>query len=82
MSSDAMTDMHLAVGFLAIQSVDTQTASPQRSSIQVLSYISVFLSIGAIVAGLFLLRHQGDLRVNISSTVSDISSIITIGRSC
>ena len=62
-------DLGLDLGhFLSsIQSVDTQTASPHRSSIQVLSHISVFSSISTIVAGLFLLRHQGHLRVNASS---------------
>ena len=64
-----VSEIRLIVGFLQIQSVDTHTESPRRSPIQILAYISVFFSVGTIVTGLFLLRHQGVLRVNKSSTV-------------
>ncbi|KAK7026847.1 hypothetical protein VNI00_015389 [Paramarasmius palmivorus] len=46
------------VAFLAIQSVDEDTANPGRSPAQITSYLSVMASIGSILIGLMLTRKN------------------------
>ncbi|KAK1225364.1 hypothetical protein PQX77_011697 [Marasmius sp. AFHP31] len=46
------------VAFLAIQSVDEGTNSPNRSPAQVLTFLSVVSSIGSVLIGLMLIRKQ------------------------
>uniref|UniRef100_A0A0W0GDU7 WW domain-containing protein n=1 Tax=Moniliophthora roreri TaxID=221103 RepID=A0A0W0GDU7_MONRR len=46
------------VAFLAIQSVDEDTASPNRSPAQIASYLSVVASIGSVIIGLMLARKN------------------------
>ncbi|KAK7026858.1 hypothetical protein VNI00_015400 [Paramarasmius palmivorus] len=46
------------VAFLAIQSVDEDTANPDRSPAQIASYLSVVASIGSVIIGLMLQRKN------------------------
>ncbi|KAK7026848.1 hypothetical protein VNI00_015390 [Paramarasmius palmivorus] len=46
------------VAFLAIQSVDEDTPSPNKSPAQIASYLSVMASIGSIIIGLMLTRKN------------------------
>ncbi|KAK7435484.1 hypothetical protein VKT23_019606 [Stygiomarasmius scandens] len=44
------------VSFLAIQSIDEDTVNPQRSPAEIASYLSVVMTLGSIMLGLFLTR--------------------------
>ncbi|KAF7364982.1 hypothetical protein MVEN_00369100 [Mycena venus] len=46
------------VGFLAIQSVDNLPPSGHHSTVQILSYLSIVVSIGSIMLGLLLVRQN------------------------
>ncbi|KAF8194135.1 hypothetical protein BJ912DRAFT_924219 [Pholiota molesta] len=60
------------VGFLAIQSVDTN-ADPFRSDAQIFSYLSVVANIGALILGLLLIRQN---RTKNRETADDVQKFL------
>jgi len=64
------------VAFLAIQSVDEEPKLPERSPAQLASYVSIFASIGSIILGLLLIRHN---RTKTKKTALDAVSSCFLG---
>ncbi|KAF9485028.1 hypothetical protein BDN70DRAFT_705879 [Pholiota conissans] len=60
------------VGFLAIQSVDTDN-NPFRSAAQILSYLSVVTNIGTLILGLLLMRQN---RTKKKDTADDVQEFL------
>ncbi|KAJ7625340.1 hypothetical protein DFH06DRAFT_1339682 [Mycena polygramma] len=61
------------VSFLSINSIDTTSTSDRRSIVQILSYLSVVASIGAMTLGLLLVRQN---RTKFHESAADISASV------